>query len=59
MRRAQRPAQIYNLQADIGEHPDPAHANPEVVRELAATLERLRRGGEGFTNGDCWTLLSR
>lgn len=41
---SKQPAQLYNLESDIGETKNVAGAHPEVAEELAALLESVRDG---------------
>ena len=43
--RGERGAELYDLATDIGETKNLAGERPEIVRELAATLDKLRASG--------------
>ena len=40
-----REPQLYNLKSDIGERHNVASEHPELVRELAALLKKIREDG--------------
>ena len=43
--KAAAPVELYDLANDIGETRNVAAANPQVVREMTATLEGIRTSG--------------
>ncbi|MCX6637620.1 MAG: arylsulfatase, partial [Acidobacteria bacterium] len=44
-KKAASSLELFNLDGDIGETKNVAAANPEVVREMSALLEKVRTGG--------------